>query len=144
MLCAVWTDTLCTWQISSKDAFIKSSIVSKCLSSQIQEAQPSQALLQASRSSPWFWAVKIEGLALLLHTFKMGFPYSSVGKESTCNAGDLGSIPGLGRAPGEGKCYPFQYSGLENSMDCIVCGVTKNWTRLSDFHFTLACNNSSS
>ena len=42
---------------------------------------------------------------------------SSVGKESTCNVGDLGSIPGLGRSPGEGKDYPLQYSGLENSMD---------------------------
>ena len=44
----------------------------------------------------------------------------SAGKESTCNVGDLGSIPGLGRAPGEEKGYPLQYSGLENSMDCIV------------------------
>ena len=64
-----------------------------------------------------------------------GFPGSSAGKESTCNAGDLGSIPGLGRSPGEGKGYPLQYSGLENSMDCIVHGVTKSRTRLSDFHF---------
>ena len=46
------------------------------------------------------------------------FPDSSVGKGSTCNAGDLGSIPGMGRSPGEGKGYPLQYSGLENSMDC--------------------------
>ena len=51
------------------------------------------------------------------------FPGSSAGKESTCNAGDLGSIPGLGRSPGEGKGYPLQYSGLENSMNCIVHGV---------------------
>ena len=50
---------------------------------------------------------------------KMGFPCGSAGKDSACNAGDLGSIPGLGRSPGEGKGYPFQYSGLENSMDCI-------------------------
>ena len=47
------------------------------------------------------------------------FPDSSVGKESACNAGDPSLIPGLGRSPGEGKGYPFQYSGLENSMDCI-------------------------
>ena len=47
----------------------------------------------------------------------LGLPDSSVGKESTCTAGDLGSIPGLGRSPGEGKGYPLQYSGLENSMD---------------------------
>jgi len=50
--------------------------------------------------------------------------------------GDLGSIPGLGRSPGEGKDYPLQYPGLENSMDCVVNGVTKSWTRLRDFGFT--------
>ena len=62
-----------------------------------------------------------------------GFPCGSVGKEFTCNMGDLGSIPGVGRFPGEGKGYLLQYSGLENSMDCIVHGVTKSQTRLSDF-----------
>ena len=51
------------------------------------------------------------------------FPGGSAGKESACNAGDLGLIPTLGRAPGEGNSYPLQYSGLENSMDCIVYGV---------------------
>ena len=66
---------------------------------------------------------------------KSGFPGSSAGKESTCNAGDLSSIPGLGRSPGEGKSYLLQYSGLENSMDCIVHGVAKTRTQLSDFHF---------
>ena len=50
--------------------------------------------------------------------------------------GDLGSIPGLRRSPGEGKGYSLQYSGLENSMDCIVHGVAKSRTQLSDFHFT--------
>ena len=55
--------------------------------------------------------------------------------ESAYNEGDLGSIPGLGRSPGEGKGYSLQYSGLENSMDCIVDGVAKSWTRVSDFHF---------
>ena len=63
-----------------------------------------------------------------------GFPCGSAGKESACNAGDLGSIPGLERSPGEGKGYPLQYSGLENSMDCTVHGVAKSRTRLSDFH----------
>ena len=66
----------------------------------------------------------------------LGFPCGSAGKESACNAGDLGLIPGLGRSPGEGKGYPLQYSGLENSMDCIVLGVAKSQTRLSDFHLT--------
>ena len=66
----------------------------------------------------------------------LGLSCGSTGKESACNAGDLGSIPGLGRSPGEGKSYPFQYSGLENSTGCIVHGVAKSQTRLSDFHFT--------
>ena len=65
----------------------------------------------------------------------LGFPCGSAGKESTRNAGDLGFIPGLERSLGEGKGYPLQYSGLENSTDCIVHGVTKSWTRLSNFHF---------
>ena len=69
-------------------------------------------------------------------TCTRGFPCGSAGEESTYDAGDLGSIPGLGRSPGEGKGYPLQYSGLENFMDCIDHGVTKSRTRLSDFHFT--------
>ena len=55
----------------------------------------------------------------------LGFPCGSAGKESACNAGDLGLIPGLGRSAGEENGYPHQYSGLENSMDCIVHGVPK-------------------
>ena len=74
----------------------------------------------------------------------MGFPGGLAVKESACSVGDLGLNPRLGKSPGEGNGCTLHYSGLENSMDCIVCGVTKNWTRLSDFHFTLACNNSSS
>ena len=74
----------------------------------------------------------------------MGFPCGSADKESACSAGDLGSIPGLGRSPGEGKGYPLQYSGLENSMDCIVHAVTKSWTRLSRLSlshtYILVCN----
>ena len=52
----------------------------------------------------------------------------SAGKESACYVGDLGSISGLGRSRGEGNSYPLQYSGLENSMDCIVHGVAESWT----------------
>ena len=62
-------------------------------------------------------------------------PGDSDSKESACDAGDLGSISGLGRSPGEGKGYPVQYCGLENSMDCIVRGVAKSQIPLSDvFH----------
>ena len=64
-----------------------------------------------------------------------GFPGSSAGKESTCNSGDLGSIPGLGRSPGEGKGYTLQYSGLENSIDHMVHGIARSGTRPSDFHW---------
>ena len=96
---------------------------------------------------------------MLSFGFSQGFPGGPAGKESSCNVGDLGAMPGLGRSPGEGKGYPFQYSGLENprteepgfdswvgkipwrrerlplqdsglenSVDCIVHGVTKSWT----------------
>ena len=58
----------------------------------------------------------------------LGFPGGSAGKESACNVGDLGSIPGLGRSPGEGHGYPLHSSGLENSMDCTVHGVTESQT----------------
>ena len=57
-----------------------------------------------------------------------GFPGRSAGKESVCNVGDLGSIPGLGSSLGEGNDNPLQYSGLDNSMDCMVHGIPKNWT----------------
>ena len=75
----------------------------------------------------------------------MGFPGGSDSKSSAHNAGDPGSIPGLGRSPGEGNGNPLQYSCLENSMDggaqwATVHGVTKSRTRLSDFTFTLVIN----
>ena len=71
-------------------------------------------------------------LAILL-----GFPGGSDHKASAYSAGAPGSIPGSGRSPGEGKGYPFQCSGLKNSVDCIVHGVPRSWTRLCDFHFAL-------
>ena len=66
----------------------------------------------------------------ILHPYVGG----SVGKESACNVGDLGSITGLGRFPGEGTGSPLQYSGLGNLMDCVVLGVTKSWTQMGEFH----------
>ena len=69
----------------------------------------------------------------------LGFPVGSAGKESTCNVGDLGLMPRLGRFPGEGNSYPLRYSGLENSIDRVVHGITKSQTRLNDFHFQLLC-----
>ena len=69
------------------------------------------------------------------HLGHHGLPCGSAGKESACNAGDLGLISGLGRSPGEEKGYLFQCSGLENSMDCIVHGSAKSWTWLSNFHY---------
>ena len=65
----------------------------------------------------------------------LGFPCGSAGKESTRIVEDLSLIPGLERSPEEGKGKILQYSGLENAMDCIVHGVAKSQTRLSDFHF---------
>ena len=75
-------------------------------------------------------------------SLSLGFPCGSDGKESACNEGHLGSIPGLGTSPGEGNGNPLQYSCLENPTDggtwwATVHGVAKSWTQLSDFHFTL-------
>ena len=69
-----------------------------------------------------FWEAQ-SALTLLLES-----PCDSAGKESACNAGELGSIPGLGRCPAGGKGYPLQYSGLENSVDCTVHGVAESDT----------------
>ena len=74
-----------------------------------------------------------EGIGWLPTPVFLGFPCGSAGKEFTCNGGNLGLIPGLGRSPREGN-YALQYSGLENSMDYIV--GQKSQTRLSNFHFT--------
>jgi len=65
---------------------------------------------------------------MIKYTNYQYFPDSSVGKESACSAEDPSSIPGSGRSPGEGIGYPFQYSGLENSMDSLVHGVAKSQT----------------
>ena len=81
---------------------------------------------------PWFdsWVGKIHWRSDRLPTpLLLGFPCGSACKESACNAGGLISIPGLGRSPGEGKGYPLQYSGLENSMDFkVVKSCCKSWT----------------
>ena len=74
-------------------------------------------------------------MELLVHVLLRGFPGGSASKESTCSAGDLGSIHELGSSPGEGNGYPLQYSDLENSKDCRVHGVAKTRTGLSGFHF---------
>ena len=76
--------------------------------------------------------------SIIVFLYGFLFPGGSAGKESSRNARDLGSIPGLGRSPGEGKGYPLQDSGLETYMDYIVQGVTKGLTQLNDcqFHFT--------
>ena len=86
--------------------------------------------------------LKFTNLNSLLNIFNtymhvVGFPCGSAGKESTCHAGDLGSIPGLGRSPREGKGYPLQYSGLGNSMDYNPWGrrVRHDWVTFN-FHFT--------
>ena len=74
------------------------------------------------------------------------FPCGSADKESACNVGDLGSIPGLGGSPGEGKGYPLQYSGLENSMDCSPWGhrVGDDWATFTSLHFYAIKNTTNS
>ena len=77
-------------------------------------------------------------LATRISSIVLGFLCGSDGKEFTCNVGDLGSIPGFGRSPEEGNSYALQHSGLKNSMDYTVHGVTKSWTQLSNFHSSLS------
>ena len=99
-----------------------------------QEINPEYSL-----EGPWFdsWVREIHWRRDRLPTpVLFGFPCGSAGKESACNAGDLSSIPELGRSPGEGKGYSLQYSGLEHSMDFIVHGVAKSQTQLNNFQFT--------
>ena len=76
--------------------------------------------LSQSQETVWEMANKH-----MKHLLFLGFPCGSAGKESTCNAGAPGLIRGLGRSPGEGNSYPLQYSGLKNSMDCIVHGLAE-------------------
>ena len=88
--------------------------------------------------TPWFdsWLGMIHWRRDRLPTpVFLGSPCGSSSEEPSHSAGDLGLIPGLGRSPGEGKSYPLQYSGLENSMDSIVHRVAKSQTGLNDFHF---------
>ena len=96
-----------------------------------------------------FWKTKEECIALHFPTSREcqlsltygGFPGGSDDKESACSVGDLGSIPELGRSPGEGNGYPLQYFVLESSMSYTVDGVTKRWTQLSDFLFSTSPQN---
>ena len=85
------------------------------------------------KGDPWVGKIRWKRTRLPTPVF-LGFPGGSAGNESACSAGGLGSIPGLGRPPGGGKGYPLQYSGLENSMGCMVHGVATSRTGLSDFH----------
>ena len=71
-------------------------------------------------------------IILVFAFLSLGFPGGSASKESACNAGDLGLIPGLERSLGKGKGYPLQYCVLENSMNCMVHGVAKSRTQLSN------------
>ena len=104
------------------------------------------AVHRVAKSRTWlsYWTelnfMLFNSIHITLHKINI---CGSAGKESTCNAEDLSvSVPGLGRLLGEGKHYPLQYFGLENSMDCIVHGIAKSQTQLSDFHLLTQLNNS--
>ena len=83
--------------------------------------------MQETRFDSWVGKIPWRRNRLLTPVF-LGFPCSSPGEESACSVGGLSLIHGLGRSLGEGKGYSLQYSGLENSMDCVVQGVAKNRT----------------
>ena len=125
---------------SSAELLLKSLDLSLALS--LQAFRPDLVCVQIHTGfSPWLlntihsvaWPIPSFSRFFFIQPFLptpvfWGFPCGSAGKESSCNMGDLGSIPGLGRFLREKKGYPLQYSGLENSMDCIVHGVIKSWT----------------
>ena len=98
-------------------------------------SDPPTIILQCSwTENPTVHPALMPLVGSLIPMAPLGFPDSSVSKESACNAEDPGLIPGSGRSVVEGKGCSLQYSGLENSMDCIVHAVTKSRTRLSDLH----------
>ena len=91
--------------------------------------------LQCRRPRFYSWAERIARRDRLPIPVFLGFPGGSASRESACSVGDLGSIPGLGRSPGEGDDYPLLYSGLENPMEGIIHRGTMSLNQLSDFHF---------
>ena len=105
------------------------------LTSLVAQLVKSPPATQKTRFDSWVGKIHWRKDRLPTPVF-LGFPGGSAGKESSCNMGDLGSIPRLGRSPGEGNSYWLLCFGLENSMDSIVHGVAKSQTGLSDFHFT--------
>ena len=96
--------------------------------------------MQESWFDSWFGKIRWRRDRLPTPVFS-GFPCGSAGKESACNVGDLGSIPGLGRSPGKGNGYPLQYSGLENSMDSTVHGVARDGHNWAIFTFIVYNSN---
>ena len=140
-----WACTLCVCVSTQILRFFCSSSVKNIIDNLIRISLYSRASLIAQLVKiclpcrrPQFisWGKKIHWRRDRLPTpIFLGFPRGSAGKESACNAGDLGSIPGLGRYPGEGIGYPLQYSGLGNPMDRGARQVAKSQTWLSDFHF---------
>ena len=126
---------LCPWDFPGKSTGVGWHLL-------LQVIFPTQGFnpgLLNCRQMLYVWATKEAPCTYLVTIFLvMGFAGGSADKESACNAGNLGLILELGRSPGERKDYTLQFSGLENSMDYIVHGVTKSWTRLSDFHVTFS------
>ena len=117
------------FKIQNKGSLILSSLL---------VAQTVKSLLAVRETLVWFLGQEDPWRRERLPTpVFLDFSCGSAGKESACSAGDLGSIPGLGRSPGEGKGYPLQYSGLENSIDCIVHWVTRARHGWATFTFTL-------
>ena len=139
------------WEYLHTALFIQASLEAHALSEEGWQTSAIHKNSSSWHSSPWGLKPEMPTRRVLsgsyippsitLPSFPPNFcpvfhpPCGSPGKESTCNAGDLDSVPGWGRSPGEGNGYTLQYSGLENSTDCIVHGVAKSWTWLSNFHF---------
>ena len=130
----------CTLHISeiSRVTILSECYVASMWTSLMAQLVKNTPTMKENRFNSWVRRIHWRRARLPIPVF-LGFPCGSAGKESAYKVGgDLDSFPGLGRSPGEGKGYPLQYSGLENSMDWIVPGVSKSQIQLSNFHFHFA------
>ena len=130
---SVWQGGLCVLWVTRQGEVLAGFHPSTCLHCIWQNGRPASEGDDTEHRTEYF--LKEQKRKLKKHTIELsrGVPGGPDSKESACNTGDLGSIPGLGRSPEEGNGNPLQYSCLENAMDRgTVQGVTKSWARLSD------------
>ena len=127
------SQNVCEWDTIAAVVNLEYTMKQSIIHSVVSDSLQPHGLYPTRLLCPWDSPGKNTGVDF--HALLQGIFLTQGWNLCLCNVGDLGSIPGLRRSPGEGKGYPLQQSGPENSMNCIVRGVTKSWTGLSDFDF---------